>query len=441
MCIILAKPKNAEFNFDKFSKWLKESAKCNKDGIGYALKRDGENFIYVYKGKNNVEDVLRHINEQNISAQDEFIAHCRIGTSGLIDDNNCHPFVISKKKDDIIVLDGKTSNPVLFHNGMLSKYVETGSDFCDTYHFVDKFLRIQYIKTFLYKEPVLFEETFKEIIGYTKLALLFPSRDMVIINKNNFTEDDGWFFSNNGYKTYATNNSIVRHFHRDYDMDGYNNNDDYYSVSNCMSDRKHSKHYHNVSRSREDICTGSMYIGSYVKTKIITKKASSKQDIPVGVFGYVKSIDYKGRNVKIDDISFDHGQTYNVSMDDIEVMWQPLTNSICEQHLVDESLGIDVSDYVYTLVRKPSINVFGKFSFPIGTKFAINEVEGFNANVNVLAYNEDNSLWEDSGVKEKYTRVELSVFFEWEIFETVNKTLSVENNKDTQVSDTINETT
>jgi flagellar biosynthesis regulator FlaF len=95
---------------------LESMESMNKDGSGIAWRENGK--IHYKKGINlKAKDIYDIIQEKQIKFP--FIVHFRIKSSGLICDELCHPFPISKKSSDKLE---NICDKVLFHNGTVYKY-------------------------------------------------------------------------------------------------------------------------------------------------------------------------------------------------------------------------------------------------------------------------------------------------------------------------------
>jgi hypothetical protein len=196
MCLISVAPKGSDKYSEFFIGSIKNGFNGNTDGSGFAIKYpDGR--IYIAKGFFKWDDLIKSYKEQEAPEDSEVIVHSRIGTSGEINDVNCHPFIISEKQSDILSHSVFTDKPVVAHNGIFYSYTERGSLYSDTYHYVKRFLSIPEVIALLKRDEVIFEDLFSTKILSNKLAVLFPDSDLVLLG--DFKEDQGYKFSNGGY--------------------------------------------------------------------------------------------------------------------------------------------------------------------------------------------------------------------------------------------------
>lgn len=197
MCLITAAPKGTVKTAEALANFIKSGMQTNTHGSGFAYKRNGNNKVNLSKGYKSPESIIEAIGLANLQEDDELIIHHRIGTSGLQNDINMHPFLIS---DDIEVMRntfGEFDLPVMAHNGVINEFSEYTSDYNDTFLFVNEFMSGKNILKCLKETPVKFKIHYKDLIQWEKLAFLFPDKDMILLG--HFVEDNGYFHSNGGY--------------------------------------------------------------------------------------------------------------------------------------------------------------------------------------------------------------------------------------------------
>lgn len=200
MCIIAVKPKDAKMFSDKEIKTMFYN---NDDGAGFVYNKNG--VVKMEKGFFKVDNLLKRLHSINFDGCD-LIIHFRIGTSGKLDKNNCHPFKIK-------------NNLYFAHNGILSEYADAKSDKSDTALFCDKVLKkIDSEKIFNDKT---IEFLIKEIIGGSNKLAFINSNGFHLVG--NFIKDDGRYYSNNTYVesrypfSYSTLPSYQGAWYDDYD--------------------------------------------------------------------------------------------------------------------------------------------------------------------------------------------------------------------------------
>ena len=110
--------------------------------------------------------------------------HFRIGTSGKIDLNNCHPFTVN-------------NNLAFVHNGIINSIELTNINYSDTWHF-NKLLK-QLPNDFLNNKAIT--ELLSNYIEYSKLIFLDNKGAFKIINEDLGHWNNNNWFSNNSYKT------------------------------------------------------------------------------------------------------------------------------------------------------------------------------------------------------------------------------------------------
>lgn len=230
MCLIIIKPKGVEFT-PLIYKSIQYSIKGNSDGMGFAYRGAGENKLLIKKGLFELYDAVLAIQKLDIQKEDEFVFHLRMGTSGCVSKANCHPFIISKNNHEKLndtFTGGIIEEPVLFHNGVLWKYVKRKSKFSDTYHFVRKEASV--LLDIPNKDSI--EET-EDLSRGSRLVIMYPNKNMELIG--NFVEDEsGLIFSNSNYLPFYEKNKVVEITREDLDNEALVTEDttterDYYS--------------------------------------------------------------------------------------------------------------------------------------------------------------------------------------------------------------------
>lgn len=210
MCLISVCPKGTEKNSQKVIDFIKSGADCNKQGSGFAFKRNGENTITVNKGFFEVDLLIAAIKKSKLEVDDELIIHHRIGTSGEVSIYNCHPFVISKVDKEVSAVDIVTNKPCLVHNGVFSgitNYMKLNPKMSDTYAFTRHIMSDENILNIFMNNKELFETIMDDVVGSDKLCVLYPDRDLQMYGK--FVEKDGYFHSNGGYCSWVYNRGGV----------------------------------------------------------------------------------------------------------------------------------------------------------------------------------------------------------------------------------------
>lgn len=201
MCLITAAPKGTKKRGKDLKSFIERGMSSNTDGSGFAYKRNGSNLIYLSKGYREVSKIVEAIDKAKLKPEDEIIIHHRIGTSGLANEYNMHPFAVSESESVLDITEGEINVPAMAHNGVFYKFTDRQSIHNDTYNFVQQFIGIPEITALLKRSPEKFKSLFDGILSTNKLAFLFPDKDMLLLG--NFVEDSGYFHSNSGYKSYV----------------------------------------------------------------------------------------------------------------------------------------------------------------------------------------------------------------------------------------------
>lgn len=181
MCIAILKTKNGTITDEE----LRNSFENNSDGAGIAYTHNNE--LRIVKGIFDVETFIQTVRQAEKLADNNMLIHCRIGTSGLNDKENTHPFVIN-------------NNICLIHNGILSITVPKGSKINDTQIFINKYMKG--IKNNTIMKNQTFHNILEELIGKSnKFVILNNKGEFKIINEEAGSWENGCWFSNNGHKT------------------------------------------------------------------------------------------------------------------------------------------------------------------------------------------------------------------------------------------------
>lgn len=180
MCIAIVKPQGKTISDEILTNCFEN----NPDGAGLAYACNGE--LYYVKGIFDVKSFIAAVREAEKHAQGDMLIHCRIGTSGLKDKNNCHPHIVNERT-------------VMIHNGILDVAVPKNSKVSDTVIYIDQYLKNLPID-FMKNKAIL--KLIEENIGnYNKFAFLNNKGESAIVNKQAGTVDNGIWYSNTTYKT------------------------------------------------------------------------------------------------------------------------------------------------------------------------------------------------------------------------------------------------
>ncbi|MBR3062344.1 MAG: class II glutamine amidotransferase [Exiguobacterium sp.] len=189
MCIIAIKPQGKKMFNDSV---IKTMFIANPDGAGFmyydpnpALK----NHVIIKKGYHTVKALLKALHSLDLK-NTTAVLHFRIGTSGLNDSLNCHPYPLYKANN----VDCSAKLAVA-HNGVLHAYnPPKGSKINDTQMFINEVLN-KLSPDFIDDDDKLM--LIHKIIGTSKLAFLDNTGKFTTIG--NFISDNGYLFSNGSY--------------------------------------------------------------------------------------------------------------------------------------------------------------------------------------------------------------------------------------------------
>lgn len=208
MCIVEYFPAGVDKDTDFVKEAIRQGAKSNGCGLGFAFKKNGK--VYLHKGflSNEVEALLAEIHSHALTKDDELLFHARIATSGGTRPEMTHPFVCSSNEEEVGMLKGYVDKPILVHNGV---FYDWGTPkHSDTFRFAHILLSEPAAITLLKKDPKAFENATKTVLASNKIIVMFPGADETrMIGR--YEEDQGCFFSNTGYKSYVRNVGGVEH--------------------------------------------------------------------------------------------------------------------------------------------------------------------------------------------------------------------------------------
>jgi hypothetical protein len=164
---------------------IKNSFENNPDGAGLCAIIDGKLTYHKelnpknYKGFYKIYAYYRSLTDLPM------LLHFRIGTSGIKDERNIHPFPINR-------------NMALIHNGMLS-YNVINKDFSDTWHFTQLLKSLKSPARLLNKNSIEYQ-MFSAFSKGSKIALLHTSGEFSIMNENSGKWDADNWYSNETYR-------------------------------------------------------------------------------------------------------------------------------------------------------------------------------------------------------------------------------------------------
>lgn len=222
MCIIAIKPKGISLQDEDV---LKNCFKNNSDGAGYSFELKHK--VIIKKGfmsfKEFYNSLIKDYEQFNLENKN-IVMHFRIGTSGGINKEKTHPFMLTDKPDLLNGTSIKCSYSIA-HNGILSDFDYKNSKLSDTQNFIKDFLYpfLKLVK-FDFKNPLV-KMVINSMIGNSKLAILSKNGSLNLYG--DFIKDGDYYYSNSTYKPPVY--SSWKYYYDRYD-DYYNDN--YYTNFN-----------------------------------------------------------------------------------------------------------------------------------------------------------------------------------------------------------------
>ena len=197
MCIIVAKKKGINIPNEET---LRECFNRNSDGAGLMYVKDGK--IHIEKGYMTFAAFIERLNNLNKELnfkEKSLVMHFRITTSGGTKPENCHPFPISDKVEDLKATSIITEDVAMAHNGIINTYsgVLENDKLSDTQLFVQRAVYpIYQLDHEFYKNEAimnLFEDDLINQVLYNLInnAINYTGEDLrvkinIIENKNNY---------------------------------------------------------------------------------------------------------------------------------------------------------------------------------------------------------------------------------------------------------------
>jgi hypothetical protein len=173
MCIAIVKPVGAVLSEET----LRTCFDNNPHGAGFAVATtDG---VVISKGFFDIDSFLAAYHAVGVNDHNALV-HFRITTRGTGDADNCHPFPLL--------------NGALIHNGTIRNLGEVGKGPSDT----SLFSRMIHDLTLEQLERL--RPVFESYLDYNRVACLSHDGEFLVFNRDEWTEEDGVLFSNDGFK-------------------------------------------------------------------------------------------------------------------------------------------------------------------------------------------------------------------------------------------------
>lgn len=170
---------------------MEEAYRANPDGFGLLFLYNG--CLYNEKGCLSTYEMLERIEKVEMFT-DEYIIHFRTASSGLISEENCHPFSVNK-------------NLAFVENGNLFEYSNFYAD-----GFKDSLTDIQRFNNQVLKklpDDFLYNPDIREALEQycyeccVKMIFMDSDGDVTIINESAGEWVNGCWYSNSGIKNYV----------------------------------------------------------------------------------------------------------------------------------------------------------------------------------------------------------------------------------------------
>lgn len=205
MCIIVYKPKQKPLPKKEI---LQNCFNNNDDGAGYMYAKNNQ--VFFKKGFLTFDSFYKELKkdyEKNKLDNNNLVMHFRIGTSGGINKEKTHPFIISNNLHDLDKLSG-SGKSCMVHNGILSDYVNNNKELSDTQNFTKDFLYpVLKLANWNFKNDYV-KKLIQQQIGNTNKIIILDKNDN-IYKYGEFIEDNGIYYSNTtynySYKNYYSN--------------------------------------------------------------------------------------------------------------------------------------------------------------------------------------------------------------------------------------------
>ena len=176
MCIAIVKPAGKVLSEAR----LRTCFENNPDGAGFAVKTPAG--LVTVKGFFDIEAFLVAYRQYAVDANDALV-HFRITTRGDGAADNCHPFALSCG--------------ALIHNGTIGGLGERGVGKSDTRVLAEQLFHEDFA-TLKRLAPII-----EAYIDDTRVAFMSHNGETLVLNSDQWVEDDGVLYSNHGYKPYT----------------------------------------------------------------------------------------------------------------------------------------------------------------------------------------------------------------------------------------------
>ena len=184
MCLIIFKPAGIAWDYQAIVNGFNN----NPDGAGVMFPLGGQ--VHIERGFWDLDTLVEYLDANDLTARDA-VLHFRWATHGKINVTNCHPFPVRRRVSTKSSLKTKLG---VAHNGIIPGAIQ--SEYSDTLQFVTSTLTD--IKQHI--DKAWFSEFVGQATG-SKFALMRTDGPVILIGE--FSEDDGIFYSNASYRSWA----------------------------------------------------------------------------------------------------------------------------------------------------------------------------------------------------------------------------------------------
>ena len=256
MCILILNKKGYRLPKKEI---LKTCYKNNDDGCGYAFSTGKE--IIIKKGFFSFDTFYQSLKEDNKKYNlfnKNVLLHFRIATSGGIQENKTHPFILTNKSKVInrYKKEIKTTDPVIGHNGIFSDYVFK-NNLSDTQNFILNFLYPIYKSNL--KDNIK-NHLIKQEIDTSKLIIL--EKDGSVKTYGDFILSDGTLYSNSSYKEKYYYTSYNYNYY-DYDFKQYDILEEEKKETKEKQIQLEMDMYDYIKNNLKEITSNSIYCDGY----------------------------------------------------------------------------------------------------------------------------------------------------------------------------------
>ncbi len=214
MCLLMMKPSGVKYDHDFIVSAINNGIIGNRDGLGGAIRKSSSNKLKLKKGflNNTKKEFFQWLLDSNIQPEDELMVHLRWGTAGQKSVFNQHPYILGEKSrtnpihnfSELTLESDDVKTGVFAHNGVFSMrdYTEQDSKLSDTYNWGITHFRSEGLINLLknYPTSILSNRKIKDSLIGEKVCFMFPDAKMIV--EGAFIKDQGYLFSNGGYRDY-----------------------------------------------------------------------------------------------------------------------------------------------------------------------------------------------------------------------------------------------